>query len=125
MPDSDIPFHHTGDPFLYAKKYPAGLTQFAHAKVDEIFDEDLTPMEEDEPTLEEIITHRIKDQVLQLNVKFVDDKKLYWTNISELNDYHPRAVRQYMENNDLHEDVLERDVNEQGESINFGGDQHQ
>jgi hypothetical protein len=26
-------------------------------------------------------------------------------------------VRQYMENNDLHEDVLERDVNEQGESI--------
>jgi hypothetical protein len=31
MPNTDIPIHHTGNPFLYAKKYPEGITQFAQA----------------------------------------------------------------------------------------------
>ena len=72
-----------------------------------MFDEDLNPIEEDEPTLEEIIAHRVKDQVIELNVKLVDDEQLYWINISDLNVYYPRAVKQYMEINNLDESILE------------------
>jgi hypothetical protein len=116
MPDTDLPFHHTGNPFMFAKRYPAGITQFAQAQAKEMFDEDLTPGEEDEPTLEEIISHRVRDQIIELHVKLIDNEQSYWTNINDLNDHYPRAVRQYMENNNIDEIVLKQPLREQEES---------
>jgi hypothetical protein len=58
--NTDLPIHHTGNPFIYTRNYPAGPTQFAQAQVEEISDEDLTPVDDDVPTLGEIIEHREK-----------------------------------------------------------------
>jgi hypothetical protein len=62
---------------MFVKTHPAGISQFAQAKVKEMFDEDLTPVEEDEPTLEGINSHRVKNQIVELNVKFVDNEQSY------------------------------------------------
>jgi hypothetical protein len=71
--------------------------------VEEIFDEDLTPVDDDVPTLEEIIKHRVKNQTIELRVKFVDDEHTYWTRLTDLNNNNPKAVRRYMEDNNLND----------------------
>jgi hypothetical protein len=101
MPDTDLPIHHTGNPFIYTRNYPARHTQFVQAKVEGIFDEDLTRVDDDVPKLEEKIEHHVKNQTIELRVKFVDDEQTYWTRLMDLNNNHPKAVIRYMEDNNL------------------------
>lgn len=101
--DTDLPIHHTGSPFIYARRFPAGEMRFTQPEVRELYDEDLNISPEPEPTLEEITGHRVKDQTLELQVKFVEDDEPCWIPISELYDDHPRAVREYSEENKLND----------------------
>jgi hypothetical protein len=67
LPDTDLPVHHTGNPFMFAKKCPSGHTQFAQPYVTEMYDEDLAePQFDGEPTLDQII----ESKTITLNCKY-------------------------------------------------------